>query len=415
MVTEPQRRMFRIEDAFANGQPYAEYAWFREHDPIHFGEPSWPQWLPRVSLFRFADVMSVLRSPSFGVESARLSDEIRPEGEERGPQSPLDAVMSKFMLFRDPPDHTRLRSVANMAFTPRNVATLSPTIEKIALDLLESARAKAGPVDLISEYTYPLPVYVIGKILGVPEVDLASFREWAGVLAEAIDYQFEEDEGRQERQTRSAIELYAYLTDIVQSRRKQPKDDLISQLIHAESEEGRMTEEELVATAILLLFAGHETTTNLIGNGTFSLLQHPDQWNLLCQQPDLAANASDELLRYESPVQLTTRAAFADAEIAGVTIPRGTLIDVFLGSANRDESVFPDPDRLDITRDVGRTMAFGMGIHFCLGSALARLEGAIAFETLARHASDLELAVEHPAWRRSVVLHGLQSLPVRFG
>jgi cytochrome P450 len=415
MVTEPQRRQFDIEHAFANGQPYADYAWFREHDPINFGESSWPQGKPRVSLFRFADVMSVLRSPAVGVEGHRLADEMRPEGEERGPQSPLDAVMNKWMLFRDPPDHTRLRAVANLAFTPRNVARLRPTIERIARDLLETARAKGGTVDLISEYTYPLPVYVIGQILGVPEVDLGRFREWAGVLAAAIDYQFEEDEERQQTQTRAAIELYAYLTDIVQSRRKEPKEDLISQLIHAESDEGRMTEEELVATAILLLFAGHETTTNLIGNGTFALLQHPGQWELLVRQPELAANASDELLRYESPVQLTTRATYADIQLGEVTIPRGSLIDVFLGSANRDGAAFPDPDRLDITQDVGRTMAFGMGIHFCLGSALARLEGSIAFETLARHAPDLELAVAQPEWRRSVVLHGLQSLPVRFG
>ncbi|MEJ7839895.1 MAG: cytochrome P450, partial [Thermomicrobiales bacterium] len=218
---------------------------------------------------------------------------------------------------------------------------------------------------------------VIGKILGVPEVDLPKFREWAGVLAAAIDFQFEEVEGLAESQARSAVELYTYLAHIVAVRRKDPQDDLISTMIHAETEEGRMSEDELVATAILLLFAGHETTTNLIGNGVMALLRQPDQWKRLVDDPGLAASATEELLRFESPVQLTTRSTFADVVVDGVTIERGTEVYFLLGSANRDEAVFTEPDRVDITRDVRRTMAFGIGIHFCLGSALARLEGEI--------------------------------------
>ena len=328
--------------------------------------------------------------------------------------SPLNAVMSNFMLFRDPPDHTRLRRVANMAFTPKNVAKLRPEIERIAASLLADLRARDQPIDLIKEFTYPLPVMVIGKILGVPEVDLPKFREWASMLASAIDFDFEEVEGLAEYRAKSAVELYTYLANIVAIRRKDPQDDLISEMIHAETEEGRMTEEELVATAVLLLFAGHETTTNLIGNGMLALLQHPDQWNRLVDDPSLAVSATEELLRFESPVQLTTQSTFADIEVGGVTIERGTEIYFLLGSANRDELVFDNPDVVDITRDVRRTMAFGIGIHFCLGSALARLEGEVAFTALARDAKDLQLAVEHPEWRPGAVLHGLKDLPVTF-
>jgi cytochrome P450 len=416
MVIQPERRAWDIREAFDKGQPYAHYTWFRDNDPVHVGtEPAWPLGHPYVSLFRFDDVMNLLRNPEVGVEGRRLAAEARPAGDPAPQPNMLGQVFDRFMLFRDPPDHTRLRSVANMAFTPRNVAGLKPDIERIATTLLTEARARGGVIDLIEAFTYPLPVYVIGKILGVPEVDLPRFREWAGVLAAAIDFNLDEQENVDETQGRAAMELYAYLSEIVESRRAHPQDDLISKMIHAESEEGRMDRDELVATAILLLFAGHETTTNLIGNGTLSLLQHPDQWDLLKAQPELAGNAAEELLRYESPVQLTTRTAYADLEIGGTAIPRGTNLDLYLGSANRDPAAFPDPDRLDITRQVGRTMAFGMGIHFCLGSALARMEGAIAFETLARLAPDLRLATNTPKWRRSVVLHGLQELPVTFG
>ena len=408
------RRLFSIRDAFIDGQPYDDYRWFRDNDPIHFGEENWPQGKPTVSLFRFADVMSVLRNPNVGVETRKLAEEVRPADQPEYQPSPLDTVMRNFMLFRDPPNHTRLRRVANMAFTPKNVAKLKPDIERIASSLIADMRSADQPIDLIQDYTYPLPVMVIGKILGVPEVDLPKFREWAAMLASAIDFQFEEVEGLAESRAKSALELYGYLANIVAIRRRDPQDDLISAMIHAETEEGRMSEEELVATAILLLFAGHETTTNLIGNGTLALLQHPDQWKKLTSDHSLAAKATEELLRFESPVQTTTRSAFADIEVGEVTIPRGTLIYFYLGSANRDEAAFPNPDVVDITRDVARTMAFGIGIHFCLGSALARLEGEVAFETLAREVPDLQLAVDQPDWRSGVVLHGLKELPVRF-
>jgi cytochrome P450 len=341
-----------------------------------------------------------------------LAAEVRDPNEPAPEATPYGAVARKFMLFNDPPDHTRLRRVANMAFTPRQVAKLRPDIERIAQNLVSAMRASDRPVDLIRDFSYPLPVLVIGKILGVPEVDLPKFRHWASVLAASIDFEFEELAELQEQSNQSAMELYEYLSALMQERKAEPKDDLVSQLVQAETDDGRMSHDELVATAILLLFAGHETTTNLIGNGTLAMLQHPEQWQLLVDDPALATSAVEELLRYESPVQLTTRVAFADIEVGGVTIPRGTQNLILLGSANRDPAVFDDPDRLDIRRDVKRTMAFGMGIHFCLGSPLARMEGEIAFDTLVRTVPTLRLLSETPNWRPGAVLHGLRELPV---
>jgi cytochrome P450 len=199
---------------------------------------------------------------------------------------------------------------------------------------------------------------------------------------------------------------------IVQERRKNPQDDLISAMIAAETDEGKINEKELISTLILLLVAGHETTVNLIGNGTLALMQHPDQWRVLVDDPTLARNATEELLRYDSPVQMTTRLAFEDMELAGTRVRRGTEVFYVLGSANRDPRAFEEPDRLDIRRDVGRIMSFGMGIHFCLGSQLARLEGEIAFGALARELAGLELATGKPYWRPGLVLRGLQELPV---
>ena len=410
-----ERRVFSISGSFAKGNPYPDYAWFREHDPISFGEPDWPQGKPAVSLFRFRDVHDVLRHPQAGVEGWKLSAEVRDPNEPAPEPTPYGSVARNFMLFNDPPNHTRLRRIANMAFTPRQVAKLRPEVESIADYLIADMQDASAPVDLVRDYCYPLPVLVIGKILGVPEVDLPKFRYWASVLAAAIDFEFEELSDLNNNRDAATMELYQYLSDLMKARRANPQDDLISQMVQAETDEGRMSHEELVATAILLLFAGHETTTNLIGNGTFVMMRHRDQWQTLVDQPELALTAVEELLRYESPVQLTTRVAMDDIELSGETIPRGSQMMIFLGSANRDPAVFDDPERLDITREVKRTMAFGMGIHFCLGSPLARLEGEVAFAKLVQAAPDLELVNDEPKWRPGAVLHGLRELPVTMG
>lgn len=389
---------------------YDYYARFREAGRVARGEPAWDGGEEDLVLLRFEDVSHWLRDSRLGREWRRLM----PPGMEPPPPAPdsFGEVASNFMLFRDPPDHTRLRSTSNMAFTPRHVNRMREPIEALAARLVEDMRTADEPVDLIATYAYPLPVLVIAGILGVPEEDHSRFRDWAAVVAAAIDLPASELQAFQRRANQTTQELVEYFRWIIGLRRQDPQDDLISSLIAAESADGKINEKELISTLILLLVAGHETTVNLVGNGTLALLRHPDQWRLLVDDPSLARNATEELLRYDSPVQMTTRLAFEDLEVAGVAVPRGGRIMFVMGSANRDPRAFDMPDRLDIRREVGRIMSFGMGIHFCLGAPLARLEGEIAFRTLAQHAPHLGLVTDQPEWRGGLVLRGLQSLPV---
>lgn len=389
---------------------YAYYTRFRETARTARGQHSWLGADDALVLLRFDDVYAGLRDPRAGKEW----EQFLPPGETPPgyPKDSFPAVAKNFMLFRDPPDHTRLRSTANMAFTPRRVRTMREPVERLAARLVDELIEADGPVDFISRFAYPLPVLVIAGILGIPEEDFPRFRDWATVVAAAIDLPVSGLESFVKRADQTTSDLADYFRWLVRQRRENPRDDLISTLIAAETDEGKISEDEMIATLILLLVAGHETTVNLLGNGLLALLRHPEQWRALVDDPDLAGNATEELLRYDSPVQMTTRFAMEDMEVAGVPIRRGTEIFYVLGSANRDPRAFEEPDRLDIRRDVGRMMSFGMGIHFCLGSPLARLEGEVAFRTLSARLPGLRLAVEEPEWRPGLILRGLQDLPV---
>lgn len=389
---------------------YDYYREFRERAPIARTPTTWPLGQPGVALLRFADVQAGLRDGRLRLEIGPLM----PPGwqPEAAPRSMIADVFSGFMLFRDPPDHTRLRSTANLAFTSRRVEAMRATIHELADDLADRMVESDQPQDLIRNFAYPLPIMVISGMLGIPKEDFPRFRDWSMVIAAAIDIPPEGIEDFAAQADRSATELVDYLTRIVEDRRIRPREDLISSLIQAEATEGRITTEELISTCILLLVAGHETTVNLITNGTRALLSHPGQWQQLVDRPEFARNATDELLRYDSPVQMTSRLAHEDMTIAGEAIPRGTNVQMVLGSANRDPRAFEYPDRLDIQRDVGRIMSFGQGIHFCLGAALARLEGEIAFGTLAQRAGGLRLASETHRWRPGLALRGLEELLV---
>jgi len=389
---------------------YAYYARFRDAARIARGEPSWIDADDTLVLLRFDDVYAGLRDPRVGKEWERLL----PPGESR-PEPPKDsfpAVVRNFMLFRDPPNHTRLRSTANMAFTPRRVKAMREPVERLAARLIDDLAGSSGIVDFISQVAYPLPVLVIAGILGIPEDDFPRFRDWAAVVAAAIDLPVSGLASFVERADQTMSDLADYFRWIVRERREHPQDDLISTLIAVETDEGRIDEDEMIATLILLLVAGHETTVNLLGNGLLALLQHPDQWQALVDEPSLSGNATEELLRYDSPVQMTTRFAMENMEMAGVPVRRGTEILYVLGSANRDPRAFDTPERLDIRRNVGRIMSFGVGIHFCLGSPLARLEGEVAFRALAERVPGLRLATGEPSWRAGLILRGLQELPV---
>jgi cytochrome P450 len=312
------------------------------------------------------------------------------------------------LLTMDPPDHTRLRRLVSGTFTPRAITGLDPWIRDLTRRLLASADGAAG-FDLIDALAFPLPIAVICHLLGVPAQDQAKFRAWGHDVAASLDPTQSVD--GQDRA--SELALSRYLGDLVSKRRANPDDSLLSALIAAEEEGDRLSSEELVSTALLLLIAGFETTVNLIGNGTVALLRAPDQWARLREEPALIPAAVEELLRYDSPVQMTSRIATQNVELDGLLIPKGAPVLLTIGGANRDPEVFDQPDRLRVDRpDASRHLAFSAGIHYCMGAALARLEARIAFEELFGQYPDLTLTGT-PTRRPLLILRGYETVPVR--
>ena len=381
--------------------PYPTYHRLRAEDPVHHSPLGF--WV----LTRYEDVSAVLRDPRFIKEPLAALVAAR-----FGAEVPRGVGLS--MLDRDPPDHTRLRSLVSTAFTPRVVEGLRPRIQQIVDDLITRAEA-AGGMDVIEEFAYPIPVNVICEMLGVPVADHERFRGWSLDIARGLDSIWLPPDSEIPR--RSAASRHAisdYFRGLIVQRRASPRNDLLSALIAAEAAGDKLSEEELVATCILLLIAGHETTVNLIGNGMLALLRHPAELRRLRESPGLITSAVEELLRYDGPVQRTARVASADATIGGRTIAKGDMVMPFIAAADRDPAQFPEPDRLDLSRSDNRHIAFGWGIHFCLGAPLARIEGQIAIDALVRRLPGLELATHAPEYRQSLTLRGLKTLPVKF-
>ncbi|MFC6880911.1 MULTISPECIES: cytochrome P450 family protein [Actinomadura] len=313
-----------------------------------------------------------------------------------------EAPSNSHMLDSDPPDHTRLRRLVNKAFTPRAVERLRPRVEEITGTLLDGM-ASERRVDLVASFAVPLPITVIGEVLGVPAGERIEFRRRAAAM-------FQSGGSRAVAQ-----ELMGFLGTLVQSKRERPADDLLSDLVRARDDGDRLTERELVATAFLLLFAGHETTVSLIGNGTYALLRNPDQLKALRADPELLPAAIEEFLRYDGPVGFATlRYAAEPMAIGGQEIAAGEFVHVAIGAANRDPAKYAEPDRLDITRDTAGHVAFGHGIHYCVGAPLARMEGTIAFSRMLERFPALRLADEAqtPRWHEAFRIRGLVSLPV---
>jgi cytochrome P450 len=362
-----------------------------------------------LGLFAAADhatVASILRDRRFSSSPVHQRGYRPPSYPPSDPRAGLPAAD---LLTMDPPDHTRLRRLVAGAFTPRAIAGLEPWIREVTVQLLTAADG-AG-FDLIDALAFPLPIAVICHLLGVPVEDQAQFRAWGHDVAATLDPQ---TAATARGQTRAAeLALTGYLQDLARERRANPDDSILSALIAAEEEGDRLSSGEVVSTALLLLIAGFETTVNLIGNGTVALLGDPDNWNRLRQDPALVPAAIEEMLRYDSPVQLTSRIATEDVEVGGSVIEAGRAIIVSIGGANRDPEVFEQPDEFRIDRpDPGRHLSFSLGTHHCLGAALARLEGRIAIEELTRRYPALELAAP-PIRRPLLVLRGFQSVPVR--
>jgi pimeloyl-[acyl-carrier protein] synthase len=385
--------------------PYPLYHRLRAEDPVHRSPLGF--WV----LTRHADVLAVLRDPRMS-RDPRRSERVallRASAEVDELLAAEEAAPS--MLFVDPPDHTRLRTLVNKAFTPAAVERLRPRVEELVAGLLDRA-AGTGAMDVVEELAYPLPVTVICELFGVPEADRDRFRAWSRGLVHLLDPLVAADALERALQARQA--LRGYLGELIAERRAHPAGDLLTALIAAEDQGHQLSEAELVSMCVLLLVAGHETTVNLIANGMLALLRDPQARARLRADPALARSAVEELLRYDSPVQFTSRHALEDLDVGGRRVRAGETVVAVLGAANRDPAQFPDPDRLDLARAPNRHLAFGGGIHFCLGAPLARMEAAVAIPALLARLPGLELGPEPPVRRDTVTLRGLASLPVTF-
>ena len=394
--------------------PYPTYARLRAEAPVYWS-PYFQQWLVTqgelvVEIARTWEIFSSVGWDSFFL--SQLPDDLRPQI-----PTVIDHFRTVNISTQDPPVHTRLRRLLSKAFTPRRVAMLEDKVRARAEGLLDDLGDGDGDgvvrFDLIESLAYPLPVAVIGELYGVGDSDHADLKRWSKAVVAYTGSSVAHPHLAKELDVALA-EFRAYLRALVVERRQRPRDDLLSDLVDAVDGGDRLNEDELVATSINLLFAGHETTTNLIGNGTLSLLRHPDQLATLRRQPELLPGAVEELLRYDSPVQRVRRITTCDILIGGREIPKGTPVTAFLGSANRDPEQWDRPDELDVTRPDVFPMSFGGGPHYCIGAALARLEGRVAFEMLLDRFDELHLADGFEnRWHPNVAFRGLVELPLR--
>ena len=398
---------FNPFDPSFRADPYGVYNRLREEEPVHQSP------LGFFVLTRYEDCANILRDPRSSndfVNSAQAQQEAAKQGLDL---QQIAGEGTRPFLFMDPPDHTRLRGLVSKAFTPRVVEGLRPRAQEIVDRLLDAAVAR-GELDVIADLAYPLPVTIISEMLGVPAEDHQVFQGWSREMARSLDPDFVLPPDVLERRQRASEEFAEYFRALIAKRRTDLREDLVSALISAEDGGETLSEDELLATCILLLIAGHETTVNLIGNGMLALLRHPDQLALLRDDPSLIKTAVEELLRFDPPVQLTGRTAKEDIPLNEGLLPKGQQAILLLGAANRDPRQFADPDRLDIARAENRHLAFGMGIHFCLGAPLARIEGQIAIGEMARRFGSPELMAVEPEYKENITLRGLASLPVRF-
>ncbi|KAA2265770.1 cytochrome P450 [Solihabitans fulvus] len=378
----------------ASEDPYPTYDRIREHSRV-----CWVPDLGRWLVTGHREVLAVLNHGRVSVDRRRYGT---------APDDDNGGYRPGGLPFVDPPDHTRLRSLVQDSFSPKTVARLRPEVQRLTDELLTRA-AERGEMDLIADFAGPLPAIVLAGLLGIPARDQAMFRSWAMTIIETIDpvsHRVVSEDGHQAR-----TDLTAYLTEVVAARRRRPEDDLISRMVRAEESGQRLTAAELLEMCLLLAIVGLETTTNLIGNGMSALLAHPAQLRRLREDPALVRGAVEELLRYDAPVQLAGRVAAEDIELAGQALRQGQVIGLVLGAANRDPLAFPLPDRLDIARGPANHVGFGRGIHFCLGAATARLEGAVAITALVTRFPDLRQsgAVKR---RQNVHVRGFESLPL---
>ena len=379
---------FDLTSRKVRADPYEVYERLRSENPIHR-----MRLINAWALTGYDDALAILQ------DHRRFSS-----GENK-----LEYAPYRTMLDLDPPDHTRLRSLVSKAFTPRAVAALGPRIQEIVDELLDELAGRDS-FDLIGDFAFPLPVIVIAEMLGIPAEDRDKFNAWSNDIALAVEPILSGEEIV--RVERASDEIIEYFEGIIEQRRMDPRDDMLSALLAAEEEGDRLSHDELLGTLMLLLVAGNETTRSLIGNGMLALLKNPEQLQRLRDSPDLLDTSIDEMLRYDSPVQFIIRVVMEDVEFKGKQFRAGQKVIILVGAANRDPTVFADPGALDIGREEKSHISFGRGIHYCLGSPLALLEARVAFANLVERFSSIEL-VEEPEFRDQIVLRGVESLWIR--
>ncbi|MFC4943053.1 cytochrome P450 [Pseudonocardia sp. GCM10023141] len=392
-----------VIDSFAPASrhdPYPAYAVLRAAGPLVPGP------LGTRIVTRYAECDAVLADPAWS--HAEEPDLLHPDSDVELPGS---------FLWMEPPDHTRVRGLVSAAFTPRRIEAMRPHAERIVDGLLSAALAE-GETDLIESLAYPLPLTMVCDLLGVPAAAHADVRRMSAGIARGLDLDALLSPDELAARTTAVHDFTAFFGDLVAQRRADPRDDLITALARAGADGETMSPQELLGTLLILVVAGHETTVNLIGNGLLALLHRPDQLDLLRRNPDLALPAVDEVLRYDPPVHFTTRTAHAELTIAGTTFAPGEAVIVLMGSANRDPDAFANPAALDITRYAARPrprrhLAFGLGLHYCIGAALARLEMQTVLQAVAARVTSIELLVDRPPYRPNLVVRGMSALPVR--
>jgi hypothetical protein len=380
--------------------PYPLFRRLRLEDPVH-EDPEGRGWM----VSRYDDVAKVLSDRRFSAQRMLVMR----QGQDTS--SAVQAALARQMLFLDPPDHTRLRSLFTKAFTPQRMEALKPQVAGMVAQTLDRLVDVGGDIDFIRDFAIPLPVTVIAQMLGVPTADRDRLRAWSVAFGKLINGRVLSAQESTEAQM-GVLEFVKYFHELIAERRRRPADDMLSGLIEVEERGDRLSTEELIVNLILLLAAGHGTTTHLLGNGLLALSRHPLEWQQLVAAPSVAPAAVNELLRYDGPVQATGRQALEDISLGNKTIAKGQHVTVLLGSANRDDVHFAEPDNLNLQRTDGRLLSFGHGIHTCLGAALARMEVSVAFSALARRFPRLEVGDGAPEHNPSISFRGLLALPV---
>lgn len=383
--------------------PFPAYVEAREQDPVYrFLLPSGQfAWI----VTRYDDALKALDDPRLVTNPPYFSDADDPDA------PPHRAIVSRNLLSVNPADHRRLRRLVQKAFTPRMVERLRGRIEEIANDLLDQAEGK-GEMKLIEDFAFPLPIIVICEMLGVPVQDQDKFRRWSDAIMESVHHP-----GLNRNSDEAMKQFVEYLQQLIALRRTRLQEDLISDLLAVEDEGDKLSEHELYALVFVLIIAGHETTVNLIGNGMLALLEHPEQWEKLRSSPELVLSAVEEILRYNGPAEVSnTRWATEDFEFGGKSIRKGEMVFISFSSANRDARQFPKPDEFDITRELNNHIAFGKGVHYCLGAPLARLEAEIAISALIRRMPNIRLKTSSDEfeWRPGMIIRGVREIPVSF-